>query len=218
MKRVLALCLTLVVAAQAQAINQLTNGDFESGAGSVYYDGFDPSVSDDEPGWELFLGSADGSYVLISPEATPTPESGARDLDMGNGPAGGGVRTSVGSRPSVTPTLSYIATVTTDNYFAPTSAAYFIDWFDGGGALLSSAGGLLADPNGAAVYAPYTQLFSVVAVAPAGAASAGVRFEAGNGGYAGLAADNFTFDVVPEPSSLVLLATGLYAFRLRRSK
>ena len=46
-------------------------------------------------------------------------------------------------------------------------------------------------------------------IAPAGSASAGVRFTSGNAGYNGLAADNFSF--VPEPTSLVLLALASWA-------
>jgi hypothetical protein len=131
---------------------------------------------------------------------------------MGNGPAGGGIRTSPGSRPAIAPLLAYRATVTQDNYFAPSGAAFFIDWFDGGGNLLTSSGGPLGDPNGALTYAPYTQLFSINASAPAGAASAGVRLEAGNAGYAGMAADNFTLSLVPEPGAMTLVLLGGLSF------
>jgi hypothetical protein len=172
----------------------------------VYYDGFDPAVADDEPAWICFLGAADGSYVLISPEVDPL--AGGTDLDMGNGPSGGGVRTAPGSRPAVLPLSPYRATVTQDNYFAPVGAAFFIDWFDVGGNLLSSSGGPLGDPNGALVYAPYTQLFAINASAPTGAASAGVRLEAGNPNYAGMAADNFSLSLVPEPGAMALVMGG----------
>jgi hypothetical protein len=212
MKRLLTLCLILGAARVAPAqVNLLTNPGFET-APNIYYDGFDPSVADDEPGWIAFLGAADGSYVLTSAEADPL--AGGTDLDMGIGPAGGGVQTAPGSRPAVTPLLPYRATVTQDNYFAPSGAAFFIDWFDGGGSLLSSSGGPLGDPNGGLTYAPYTQLFTINASAPAGAASAGVRFEAGNAAYAGMAADNFTLSQIPEPSSVVLLAGALGALGL----
>lgn len=207
MKRLLALCLFLGAANSSHAVNLLTNGGFEAGSGSVYFDGSDSSVADDEPGWELFLGASDGSYVLVSPE--PNPLAGTRDADMGIGPGGGGLKTAVGSRPAVTPTISYIATVTSDNYFGPNTTSFFIDWFNGGGALLSSIGGGLTDPNGPLTYAPYTQLFSVSAAAPAGAASAGVRFQSGDGSYNGLAADQFTFGVVPEPTTAAALLIGV---------
>lgn len=207
MKRLLACWLVLAVAPLAQAgPNLLVNGNFDSGTGFVYYDGFDPSIADDEPGWLISLGAADGSYVQIAPEVNPL--AGVRDVDMGIGPAGGGLQTAVGSRPLVTPLVPYHATVTYDNYFGPGDAAYFIDWFDIGGSLISSDGGPLGDPNGPLGYAPYTQLFEVTASAPAAAASAGVRFTSGNSGYNGLAADNFHFGIVPEPSSLALLALG----------
>lgn len=128
------------------------------------------------------------------------------------------MKTAVGSRPAVTAAVSYIATVTTDNYFGPNTTSFFIDWFDGGGSLLSSIGGAISDPNGPLTYDPYAQLFSVSGPAPASAAFAGVRFESGNASYNGLAADNFTFDVVPEPTSLVVLVAGLACVGLRRRK
>ena len=186
----------------AQAQNLLVNGDLESSPpSSTYFDGFDPTIADDVPGWNLFLGAADGSYVLVSPDV-----SGTIDLDMGISSAGGGIETAVGSRPAVTPGLSYEATVTYDNYFGPTLAAYYIDWFDGVGALISSSGGLLPDPNGALGYDPYNQLVGVSGIAPPSAAAAGVRFVSGNPGYNGLAADNFSLSAVPEPATLGLLA------------
>ncbi len=215
MNRLLAVGLILVLAPVAQAQNLLINGDFEGGSGTVYYDGFDPDVADDEPGWEAFLGAADGSYVLISPESDPLADT--RDLDMANSAAGGGIKTAMGSRPAVTPLATYRATVATDNYFAPSGAAYFIDWFDGGGSLLSSVGGPLVDPA-PLTYAPYTQVFAVTGAAPAGASTAGVRFESGNPGYAGLAADFFTLSRVPEPGTLTLAAAAMALVGARRRR
>ena len=217
MRRFLILAAIVAAAPLAQAgPNLLVNGNFEAGTGTVYFDGSDSTVADDEPGWLAFLGAGDGSYILISPEAS-SPFAGTRDLDMGIGPAGGGVQTAVGSRPSVTPSATYAATATTDNYFAPSNSAYFIDWFDGDGTLISSVGGPLTDAS-ALTYEPYSQLFQVTGDAPAGAASAGVRLTAGNAGYGGLAADNFTFSLVPEPSTAILgFATSLGMVAVRRS-
>lgn len=186
--------------------NLLVNGNFDAAPGA-YFDGFDPTVADDVLGWNLFLGAADGSYVLVSAESDPL--AGVHDLDMGIGPAGGGIETAAGSRPAVSPGVSYTARVTTDNYFAPTGAAYFIDWYDNVGVLISSIGGPLFDPD-PFTYAPYTQLYSVTGTAPVNAATAGVRFTSGNPGYAGLAADNFA--LVPEPTSLVLFALATAAW------
>ena len=192
-------CLILVsVAGATHGQNMLVNGNLDSTPADVYFDGFDPTLADDVPGWTLFLGAADGSYVLVN--SSPTPF----DVDMGIGPAGGGLMTAPGSRPAVVSGAGYTASLTYDNYFAATTTSYFIDWFDGGGALLSSSGGLLGDPNGAATYDPYGQSFSVAGTAPLGAATAGVRFSSGDFLYGGLAADNFS--LVPEPGSLVLLA------------
>jgi hypothetical protein len=205
MKRLLACFLICgaVPVGQAQ-VNLLTNGGFETPP-NTYYDGFDPSTADDEPGWVAFLGAADGSYVLTSAEMDPL--AGGTDLDMGIGPMGGGVQTAPGSRPAVVALAPYKPTVTTDNYFAGTGVAYFIDWFDTGGSLVSSIGGPLADAD-PFTYAPYTQLYAVTGSAPVGAVSAGVRFESGNAGYAGLAADNFTLCLIPEPGSLALAGAG----------
>lgn len=193
------------------AVNLLVNGDLQATPADVYFDGFTPAVADDVPGWEMFLGSADGSYVLVSDEA-----DGNIDLDMANGPAGGGLRTAAGSRVPIVPGGFYGATLTFDNYFNDAAAAYFIDWFDAGGTLLSSSGGLLPDPNGPFVFLPYAQKLGIQANAPAGAASAGVRLTS-NGGYNGLTADNFTF--IPEPSAALLLtlaSSALGTMRIRR--
>jgi hypothetical protein len=204
-------CAGIVSAACAcQAQNLLVNGDLEATPADIYFDGFDPSAADDVPGWNLFLGAADGSYVLVNGVG-----SGNVDVDMANGPSGGGLETAAGSRPAVAPGLSYKATVTYDNYFTPSINSYFIDWFDGGGSLINSVGGILGDPNGAFGYAPYDQRFTIEAIAPLNAASAGVHF-ASRGGYAGLAADNFSLRQAPEPCSLGLLAVagiGLFARR-----
>ncbi len=212
--RVIAVCLVLAAAHGASAQNLLTNGDFEATPANVYYDGFDPNVADDVPGWLISLGAADGSYVLVSLDGS----AGTWDVDTANGAAGGGIETALGSRPAVTPGNSYRAALTYDNYFGATAAAYFIDWFDAGGALLSSTGGELGDPNGPLTYAPYAQLLSTVGVAPAGAASAGVRFASGNPGYNGLAADNFALTLIPEPSGLALAACGGALLAARRQQ
>lgn len=217
MKRRLSLAITIGLAALgniSHAQNLLVNGGFDSPPSNGYFDGSDPSAADDVLGWEMFLGAADGSYVLVSPDVP----AATTDLDMGVGPAGGGIRTAVGSRPVVTPTVAYVASVTTDNYFAATNASLFIDWFDAGGTLLSSSGGVLGDPNGPLTFLPYTQLLSVNGAAPALAAKAGVRFEGGNAGYAGLAADNFSLAGVPEPSSLAICAMGAAWVARRRRR
>jgi hypothetical protein len=209
MSRVLGLFAFLGVAgtiASIQAQNLLVNGNLNSTPGTVYYDGSDPSIADDVPGWILSLGAADGSYVLVSPESDPL--AGGVDADMGIGPAGGGMQTAPLLRPAVVPGLSYLASLTSDNYFTPTTTSYFIDWFDIGGSLISSNGGLIGDPSGPGVYAPYTQTFYVTATAPIGSVTAGVRLTSGSPSYAGLAADNFSFSSVPEPSSVALIALG----------
>jgi hypothetical protein len=214
MRRLLVGIAFLGVFGASCSANALTNGDLEATPADVYFDGFDPSVADDVPGWELFLGAADGSYVLVNGVG-----SGNVDVDMGNGPAGGGLKTAAGSRVPVVAGGGYVASLTYDNYFAPSDAAYFIDWFDGAGTLLSSAGGPLDDSNGPLTYTPYTQTLSVNGLAPVGSVLAGVRFQAGNAGYAGLAADNFNF--VPEPGMATLLSLtvcGYSAIRRRRSK
>lgn len=214
---VVLVCAGLVsVACSAQAQNLLVNGDLEASPAYTYYDGWDLSVSDDVHGWLLFLGatSPDGSYVLVSSDV-----SGTIDVDTGASSAGAGLETAPGSRPAVTPGLQYVASLTYDNYFGPTLAEYYIDWFDGGGSLISSSGGLLADPNGAFTFLPYTQELEVSDFAPAGAASAGVRFVSGNPGYNGLTADNFSLAQVPEPATMALMAlAGLGLLGVRNSR
>jgi hypothetical protein len=191
-----------------QAQNLLVNGDLNSTPAFVYYDGSDPAVADDVPGWIISLGAQDGSYVQVSSE--PDPLAGGWDADMGIGPGGGGLSTAPLSRPAVIPGQIYTASVTSDNYFGANTTSYFVDWFDGLGTLLSSNGGPLTDPSGPFVYTPYTQLFSFTAAAPLGSASAGVRFHSGDSTYNGLAADNFSLSKAPEPSSAVLMALAVF--------
>jgi hypothetical protein len=214
----LSLLCALGTITQVHAQNLLVNGDFNSTPADVYYDGSDPTLADDVPGWVFALGAQDGSYMTVSAEADLA--SGGWDADMGVGPGGGSLSTAPLLRPAVIPGASYTASLTYDNYFGPNTTAYFIDWFNAGGTLLSSNGGVLADPNGALTYTPYTQLLSLTATAPVGAATAGVRFTTGNGSYNGLAADNFSFGTVPEPGTatlIVLAALGFFGAN-RRSR
>jgi len=190
--------------AHAASANLLHNGDFELTSADVFYDGFDPTLADDVTGWTLFLGSADGSYVLVNGVGSSNV-----GVDMGNGSAGGGLQTAFSSRPAVVAGDGYAASVTYDNYFAPVAPGFFIEWFDGGGSLLSSTGGSLGDPNGPFNYDPYNQLFTLSGIAPAGAATAGVRWFSASPGYAGLAVDNFTFSPVPIPAAAWLLLSGI---------
>jgi hypothetical protein len=226
--------LTLVVAMELSfvglqshaAVNMLANGDLEASPAFSYYDGVSSTDPNLVPGWTMF-GDAPpdaSSWVQVA------YDSGGNtiDLDLAGSETTGadpdffglaGIMTAAGSRPAVVPGRSYVASVTSDNYFTDAGISYFIDWFDGGGSLIGSAGGLLGDPNGPFVYDPYIQQFQVGGSAPAGAASAGVRFQSSNNGFAGAAADNFR--LVPEPGSLVLLAlataTLLGAIRRKRS-
>jgi hypothetical protein len=199
----LGLALT-VCDAQAQN-NKLFNGNLDLTPGSVYYQkGCCEGTEDDVPGWLMFLNNPadDGSWVLVSPEAGQ-----GHDLDMAPGPAGGGIMTAAASRPRVGAGITYTASVTYDNYFTPSLASYFIDWFDSSGGSLGSVGGVLGDPNGPFGYDPYNQEFSIVGVAPVGAKSAGVRFQSGTANYSGLAADSFS--LVPEPTAAILMALAI---------
>lgn len=216
MKRILAMCLFFSAASAGQAQNLLVNGDLESSPAFTYYDGSVPSVFDDVPGWELLSEGDPSSWVQVAFDSG----AGTTDVDLSGSETSGndpdfvglsGLRTAPGSRPSVTPSQSYRARVTYDNYFAPAGISYFIDWFDGGGILLSSSGGALADPNGPLGYAPYTQLLEITGSAPATAAKAGVRFESSNGAFAGAAADNFSLSLVPEPGAMALVMLGALA-------
>jgi hypothetical protein len=208
MKRLIATMACFAVASAAGVVqagpNLLVNGGFEATPAMVYYDGSDPNLADDVPGWLMYLGAADGSWVQVAPEADPA--ANGWDADMAPGPAGGGLMTAPASRPAVVALLPYHATVTYDNYFSPTSPEFFIEWFDALGGLIGSDGGTLGDPSGPFGYDPYNQQFEITATAPLLAASAGVRFDGGNPGYSGLAADHFHFGVIPEPSSLLLTA------------
>lgn len=209
----------------AQAQNLLVNGDLELSPAFTYYDGSDLTIADDVPGWTLLSVGDASSWVQVAFDAGAS----TTDVDLSGSETNGadpdfigmsGLQTAVLSRPAVTPAGMYSATVTYDNYFAPAGISYFIDWFDAGGALLGSAGGLLPDPNTPPVFTPYTQLLEVAGVAPAGAATAGVRFISENGSFAGATADNFTLSSVPEPCSASMIMGAVLALgaMLRRRR
>ena len=179
----------------------LYNGDFELDTPTFFY--YDNNTGNtgtalDVPGWEAFANADPSSWVQVSEDTPTVPGDWVLNLSgsdvTGPGFVGlAGIKTAVANRPAVTPGLLYHATVTYDNYFAPAGISYFIDWFGGGGTPLGSTGGLLADPNGPLGFDPHNQLLQIVGAAPAGAATAGVRFESANGGFAGATADNFHF-------------------------
>lgn len=217
MRRLIAGCAFLSVVGfvcVAQAQNLLVNGNLESSPAFTYYDGSDPTVADDVPGWTLLSFGDPSSWVQVAFDIG----AGTTDVDLSGSETNGddpdfvgmsGLQTAVASRPLVVPLTDYRASVTYDNYFSAAGISYFIDWFDIGGAPLGSVGGALPDPNGPFGYAPYTQQLQISGTAPLAAATAGVRLISENGVFAGAAADNFFFAVVPEPSSaaLVVLAT-----------
>jgi MYXO-CTERM domain-containing protein len=219
---VFTLALVVLAATRPARASLLVNGNFDSTGPAddifeVYYDGSTPSVADDVPGWLLFLGEADGSWIEVNQGVSPSPPN-VYDVDMGIGPSGGGLMTAPGSRPAVTPGLAYFASCTADNYNNGTGSAFFIDWFDASGALISSTGGGIGDPSGNGTFVPYTQTFTINGIAPALAALAGVRFTSGNSNFNGLAADNFTFAVVPEPEGLALVGLCAAAALRRRRR
>lgn len=198
------------------AANSLVNGDLEASPAFTYFDGVSSTDPNLVPGWTMFGDTPPdaSSWVQVA------YDSGGNtiDLDLSGSETSGadpdfvglaGIMTAVGSRPAVVPGRSYVAKVTYDNYFTDAGISYFIDWFDGGGSLLGSSGGAIVDANGPLTYDPYNQLFQVGGSAPAGAGSAGVRFQSSNNGFAGAAADNFS--LVPEPGSLMLAAVAMSA-------
>ncbi len=169
----------------------------------------------DVPGWEAFGVGDSSSWVQIAEQSIASVPTGNWDMNLSGSSAVdpnfvglSGIKTVAASRAAAAPGQKLTATVTYDNYFGPAGISYFIDWFDAGGSLLSSAGGALPDPNGPLTYAPNTQLLSITGTAPALTAKAGVRFQSANGGFAGAEADNFTLGAVPEPGSLALLLAG----------
>lgn len=207
MNRVLTLCLILGCAGLAQAQpNLLYNGDFElTGTAKFYFDnaGGNTGTAFDVPGWEAFAVGDSSSWLRVW-----TNDSGNVVLDL-NGinysipdPFLGlaGMKTAVSNRVAVTPGKGYYATVTYDNYYDAAGISYFIDWFDAGGATLSSSGGPLDDPNGPFGFDPSTQQLAIAGIAPATATRAGVRFESVNGAplySTGATADNFRLAVSP---------------------
>ena len=202
MKRLLTLCVILGGASLTQAqANLLYNGDFELHTPTEYYyspGNFSPDSAVALPGWEAFAANDASSWVLVKEAAgtgnwvlnlngidysVPFPNLGLA-----------GMKTAVSNRVAVTAGAGYCATVNYDNYFDSAGISYFIDWFDGGGALLGSSGGALNDPNGPGTFTPLTQQSVIDGVAPANAVRAGVRFQSVNGSpyySAGATADNF---------------------------
>jgi hypothetical protein len=208
---------TISAVLTAQAQNLLFNGDFELDTPVFFF--YDNNTGNtgtatDVPGWEAFANVDSSSWVQVAEQSGTG--NWILDLSGSDFTAPGfvglaGIKTAVGNRPAVASGAPYQATVTYDNYFTSAGISYYIDWFDGGGALLSSSGGPLGDPNGPLAFAPTTQSFDVAANAPVGAASAGVRLESANGGFAGASADNFTFGAIPEPGTIALAMLGAWS-------
>jgi hypothetical protein len=211
LKRGSVLSVVFAFAGTSHAQNLLVNGDLEASAAGTYFDGSDPAVADDIPGWISTIGTA-GSYTLLLDSG-----GGNNLIDYSGGTTGTGIETNPINRPAVTGGLEYTASMTWDNYFAPSATSLFIDWFDSGGSLISSNGGAAPDNNSPAVFAPTTQLFSFNAFAPATATAAGVRLDA-FASFQGAEADNFSFSAVPEPGSASLLSIGALLALKRRQR
>ena len=79
------------------------------------------------------------------------------------------------------------------------------------------------DPNGPLVFAPFTQKLVILAVAPANAVRAGVRFECSNPDFVSATADNFNFGIQPvlsisrKGTSVVLSWTNGPSFNLQQT-
>ena len=188
---------------QSTPLNLLYNGDFELHSPANFY--YNPGAASPDapvavPGWEAFAANDSSSWVLVGQDGT----TGNWVLDLSGSSAVAadlvglaGMQTAVTNRPAVTSGVGYYATVNYDNNYDPVGISYFIDWFDASGALLSSSGGALDDPNGPATYAPLTQSLAITGVAPLGAARAGVRFQSASATFEAARADHFQLAVQP---------------------
>ena len=223
MKQFLFFCLVLgcVNLARAQS-NLLYNGNFELTQSEFSFDGTDTTNQFNLPGWEAFANGDSSSYVLVYGGTNNWRlELQGSDADSPNFIGLAGIKTAVSNRVAVVPSQPYYATVTFDNE-EPSGSSYFIDWFNAGGNNFSSSGGPLDDPN-PLVFAPFTQRFVIVAVAPSSAVRAGVRFECSNPDFVTATADNFTFGIQPvlkitrTESNVVLSWTNGPSFMLQQS-
>jgi hypothetical protein len=206
MKRLFLFSLMLACATCALAqSNLLYNGNFELTQSEFYYD----SQSTNQfalPGWEAFAtGDAANSWVDVFRDTSNWRlDLSGSDADQANFFGLAGLQTAVSNRVVVIPGKTYYATLTWDNE-EPAGVSFFIDWFNGGGNNFASVGGLLDDPN-PLVFAPFTQRFAVLGIAPANAALAGVRIQCSNPDFVTGTADNFVFGIQP---ALTITRTGM---------
>ena len=196
MKRLLSLFLIGACGSCALAqTNLLYNGNLELTQSEFYYD----STGTNRfglPGWEAFATGDENSYVYIYYEsANWLLELAGSDANKPNFMGLAGLKTAVSNRVPVIPGQGYYATLTYDND-EPAGSSYFIDWFNAGGNTVSSVGGALDDPN-PSVFAPFTQRFAIVGIAPANAVRAGVRLQISNPDFVTGTADNFAFAIQP---------------------
>jgi hypothetical protein len=197
MKRLLFLFVSCAFASCALAqSNLLYNGNLELTQSEFYYD----SAGTNRfglPGWEAFATGDANAWVLVSHDPSNWRlDFAGSDADSIDFIGLAGLKTAVTNRVPVIAGQTYYATLTYDNE-EPAGVSYFIDWFNAGGNNFTSVGGPLDDPNGAAVFAPFTQRIAIMGTAPANAVGAGVRVQIANPDFVTATADNFSFGIVP---------------------
>ncbi len=197
MKRLFIFFLVLVCPSWVLAqSNLLYNGNFELTQSEFYYENLATNRFG-LPGWEAFATGDANSWVQVSQASSNWRlDLAGSDADKPDFVGRAGLQTAVSNRVVVIPGGRYFATVTYDNE-EPAGVSYFIDWFNSGGNKVASAGGLLDDPNGPLVFAPFTQRLVVLGIAPANAVRAGVRLECSNPDFVTATADNFVFGIQP---------------------
>ncbi len=209
-----------IVSTSVHSANLLVNGNFEDGSTQPFanQNGTYTGVN----GWLL---TVDGTPVVVG-TSTEFDDFGGVGNDQNNIGARNFIysanaaiwATASGSRPTVVAAESYMVSFSARrDSGSATGATMFIDWFDSTSGLIGSSADLGTGIAGTSLASgdPFGQ-FSGTVIAPANAAFAGVRFTPNPG--SGAVADNFAFDVIPEPSSVLLTGLGLFALVAKRRR
>jgi hypothetical protein len=164
-------------------------------------------------GWDFTFDADPGGFAGWNPfensDDVPSNIDGSVALRLNNTT----ITTDASIRPVVVAGVDYILEVNVGELATKNSAmqTVAIDFFDVGGALISSAETTFLPIDRAEDDPLATQ--SVSGVAPVGAVTAGARYTA-TGDWS--VVDDFRLNVVPEPGSMMLAAAGAGALLLRR--
>lgn len=211
LKTIVGICSIATVSHAIGANLLLNNANFENGG--IGYT-FNAGTYTGTPGWVTTI--VDDATQSFAGTATDQNGIGAQRFAYSAGNSALWA-TAAADRAIVTASTDYSFSYSARRDNATLTAIALVDWFDSGGGLISSStdfGSEITATSGTNGD-PFVN-FSHTVAAPTGAVAAGVRWGTTEGG---MIADNFSLDVVPEPSAGILFGLGasLVAFRRRRA-